>query len=399
MDSLTQIVLGASVAEAALGKKIGNRAMIWGAIAGTIPDLDVLSNFFLSPIEALAFHRGITHSLVFEVVLGIIMGFTVKWLYAQHWHRWAGIIGWSLVATFVVGLLIYRLDFSWKSVLVAIFVLGLAIYIIFKRYFRSSYTTPEAHLTGWIWMFALALVTHPILDSFTTYGTQILLPFTDMRVAFNNIAVVDFFYTIPFLICVWIASRFDKNNIRRSQWNYAGLAISSLYMLLTIYNKIQVDHIFESSLDEAGVRYERYMTSPSLMTNILWSGVAETDTSYVFGSYSFFDTETRFLLHTIKKDRANLNDQLNSDSTLKTLRWFSDDYYIMERESDQKIKYYDLRFGAFKLSPEQPEKFMFNFDLEVDGDGNVILLGQNRNRKEMDVRKVMKVFIDRIAGI
>jgi len=42
MDSITQIVLGAAVGDAVLGKKIGNRAMVWGAIAGTIPDLDVL---------------------------------------------------------------------------------------------------------------------------------------------------------------------------------------------------------------------------------------------------------------------------------------------------------------------------------------------------------------------
>ena len=62
MDSLTQIVLGAAVAEASLGKKIGNRAMVWGAIAGTLPDLDVIANGFMSPVDALAFHRGPTHS-------------------------------------------------------------------------------------------------------------------------------------------------------------------------------------------------------------------------------------------------------------------------------------------------------------------------------------------------
>ena len=66
MDSLTQIVLGAAVGELALGKKIGNRAMIWGAIGGTIPDLDVLANAFMHPIDSLAFHRGITHSIFFQ---------------------------------------------------------------------------------------------------------------------------------------------------------------------------------------------------------------------------------------------------------------------------------------------------------------------------------------------
>jgi inner membrane protein len=64
MDSLTQMVLGAAVGEATLGKKVGNRAMMWGAVAGTLPDLDVIANFFMSPIDALAFHRGITHAAI-----------------------------------------------------------------------------------------------------------------------------------------------------------------------------------------------------------------------------------------------------------------------------------------------------------------------------------------------
>ena len=52
MDSLTQIVLGASVAEASLGKKIGNKAIVLGALAGTIPDLDIISRFFVDDLTA-----------------------------------------------------------------------------------------------------------------------------------------------------------------------------------------------------------------------------------------------------------------------------------------------------------------------------------------------------------
>jgi len=58
MDSFTQIALGAAVGETVLGKKVGNRAMVWGAVGGTIPDLDILANFFTDEMTALAFHRG-----------------------------------------------------------------------------------------------------------------------------------------------------------------------------------------------------------------------------------------------------------------------------------------------------------------------------------------------------
>ena len=97
MDSLTQIILGAAVSEAALGKKIGNRAMVWGAIAGTIPDLDVISNFFMSPIDALAFHRGFTHSFTFCIITSLILAFLVQKMYSLPYHKWFGISGWGFL--------------------------------------------------------------------------------------------------------------------------------------------------------------------------------------------------------------------------------------------------------------------------------------------------------------
>lgn len=69
MDSLTQIVLGASVGEVVLGRKIGNRAPIYGAIAGTIPDLDVITGYFLDTVTAIEVHCGFSHSIVFSVLV------------------------------------------------------------------------------------------------------------------------------------------------------------------------------------------------------------------------------------------------------------------------------------------------------------------------------------------
>ena len=68
MDSLSQIVLGASVAEASIGRKVGNKAMFWGAVAGTIPDLDVFSKYVVDTVGSLWFHRTVTHSLIFCIV-------------------------------------------------------------------------------------------------------------------------------------------------------------------------------------------------------------------------------------------------------------------------------------------------------------------------------------------
>ena len=78
MDSLTQIVLGAAVGEVVLGKKVGNKAMLYGAIAGTIPDFDVFASYFTDTVSALSIHRGFTHSIVFSILFAPIFGWLVS---------------------------------------------------------------------------------------------------------------------------------------------------------------------------------------------------------------------------------------------------------------------------------------------------------------------------------
>ena len=86
MDSLTQIVLGASVAEATLGKKIGNKAIVLGAIAGTIPDLDIVTRFFVDDLTASVMHRGFSHSLIFPFVAALILAWILKKIYSSYTH-------------------------------------------------------------------------------------------------------------------------------------------------------------------------------------------------------------------------------------------------------------------------------------------------------------------------
>ena len=78
MDSLTQIVLGAAVGELTLGRKIGNRAILWGAIAGTIPDLDVITTHFVDVITANEWHRGFSHSIFFCLIASPVFAWLVR---------------------------------------------------------------------------------------------------------------------------------------------------------------------------------------------------------------------------------------------------------------------------------------------------------------------------------
>ena len=166
MDSLTQIVLGAACGEAVLGRKIGNKALLFGAIGGTIPDLDVFVGSLLhnNEIDAMLFHRGFMHSILF-----------------------------SVLAAFALGWLVHKLYNKGK---------------------RLGTTTRN----NWISLFFWSLFTHPILDCFTPYGTQLFMPFSNYRVAFNNIAVADPLYTLPFLICMIVLLFFNRQGDMRRLW-------------------------------------------------------------------------------------------------------------------------------------------------------------------------------------
>jgi inner membrane protein len=159
MDILSQTVLGATVGEVVLGKKAGNKAILWGAVGGIIPDLDVFVASLFSDVDGLFVHRGFSHALVFAFILGPI--------------------------------------------------LGLLIHKIHKR---------NQNITKFDWMklIFLAIFTHPILDYMTTYGTGAFLPFSGYRIEFNNIAIVDVFYTVPLLLVLIVIMFIDRlSKLRR----------------------------------------------------------------------------------------------------------------------------------------------------------------------------------------
>lgn len=371
MDSLTQITLGAAVGEVVLGKKVGSRAMLWGAIGGTIPDLDVLSNFAADQISALAVHRAITHSFAFAFIAPPILGYLVAKLYQQEdsfLSKSFGLVGVGLLAFVFIGILPMPVDAidAFKMALaisVGIMLFPLVLWIREKRKMPS----PERHAANWkdwSWLFFWAILTHPLLDACTTYGTQLFQPFWDYRVAFNNISVVDPLYTLPFLICVIIASRFGFKNRNRRMVNYLGIALSCGYLLFTFYNKLQVDRVFKNSLEQQALDYERFTTSPTIFNNILWQGVAESDTAFFHGLYAITDDKREIKSFTVIPKNHELIDHWEEERPIKILKWFSNGYYnVLERE-DGQLQLNDLRYGSMSMEFEKEEDFVFKFLLD-----------------------------------
>ncbi len=366
MDSLSQIVLGAAVGEAVLGRRIGNRAMIWGAVAGTIPDMDVLGQYFLSELDNLAFHRGISHSLVFCVVGAWVFGWVTDRLYSSRHHAWLA-LGTKAAAAVVVGFVVNFLfqifaPGSWWPVAVYIPLVAIGLWRHgHRRYFSGDWKAPNADVRGWVLLFFWGFLTHVLLDCFTTYGTQIFAPFSDVRVAWGTVAVVDPLYTFPFLVCLLIAARFTRNDSRRRVWNRVGLGWSCLYLTLTALNYHQVHRTIEGSLHEQGMSYKHFLITPTIFNNLLWNVVVDTEEAFLLGQYSILD-EIPIAFHPTSKGYELLHN-LDTDETLGVLRWFSDGYLNAVRRNDGSLQLNDLRFGTFSGRAKDADDYIFRFKL------------------------------------
>lgn len=354
--------------------------MLWGAIAGTFPDLDVVANVVTDEISALAFHRAITHSALFAVAAPVGMGWLVHRLYLRREDRgkfrydltkvWLGLL--AIVTLGSIGMPIAVYDTLKVGLAVSLTMIALVIVVYARERWRKRTQPPDnASTRGWAWLFFWAILTHPLLDCCTTYGTQLFQPFWDYRVAFNNISVVDPVYTLPFLICVIIASRLTKAHPRRQLFNWLGIGLSSAYMLFTFFNKLHINNVFESSLAEQQITYQRYSTYPTIFNNLLWQGLAEGDSVYYHGVYSILDREPKVKSFTVIPKNHELLASYGEDRVAEILKWFSNGYYTLSDEPAIGLQFYDLRFGSIDQTFDESTDYIFSFRLVPDEEGKL----------------------------
>ena len=285
MDSLTQIVLGASVAEASLGKKIGNKAIVLGAFAGTIPDLDIISRFFVDDLTASVMHRGFSHSLLFPFVAAPILAWVLKKIY-------------------------------------------------------SNYT--DVSFNDWFKMFFLSIITHPLLDAQTTWGTQLLWPF-EWRIAIENIFIIDPIYTLPFLTFLILTAFHDRLSKKRKLYNSLGLIISSTYLLATLAFKGMAHYKIAEALEKNDIEYKDINTRATYFNSVLWSAQIELEDSYMFTYYSLFDKSMPVFTKKFPKNHDMLKPFID-EKKIQQLIILSNGSYIMTNEND-KLIFWNLKLG------------------------------------------------------
>ena len=300
MDSLTQIVLGAAVAEVIAGKKLGNRAILYGGVLGTIPDLDVLVGSFYDIVTSNYIHRGFSHSILFFLLASPLLGMVLK-----------------------------------------------------KIERKNGLTLREGILMAF-W----CLFTHALLDAFTNWGTQLFWPF-ERRISIQSIFVIDPLYTLPFLFCLIMAMRYKRNDPRRGRWNRLGLVLSCSYLMLTLFLQTYARHRFKEALERQDITYSKVSVRPAPLNAILWNSNVEIPNGYLLGEYSIFDRspiEYRYFA----KDSTLLGGQIDSPIARKLIK-MSEGWYSISK-SGGKLYFNDLRFGLISQHSQEPE-FVFRYEL------------------------------------
>lgn len=181
MDPLTHLALGACTGEVLLGKRFGKKAMFWGALAANLPDVDTVTGLFVPGDEALLLHRGITHSLLFALLAGLLLAVIFGRLYRR--------IGFGYFALF----------------------------------------------------FCAEIALHDLLDTCTSYGTGLLEPFSHNRFSFHFLFVVDPLFTISLLTASILLLLKKPRGSARPKWAACGMLVSLLYVCVALYCKSRLD--------------------------------------------------------------------------------------------------------------------------------------------------------------
>ena len=326
MDSFTQIVLGIAVAEVCAGKRLKNKTFLYGAILGTLPDLDVAVGSFLNPVDGVMIHRGISHSLLLFLFLSPLLGWLISKIEKNK--------------------------------------------IIFVR---------ATLMVFW------CLFTHVLLDMFTSWGTQILWPLKS-RFALKTIFVIDPLYTIPLLISLIYVWR-NKDNFLRMRYVKRGLYISSVYLLLSCCIKLLALNKFEKALQKQGIVYSEIIVKPTAFNLILWNANVSTDNSYLLSDYSLFDSQPISFKNYSKN--AALESQLKGNSDYRKLQKISEGWYIIS-EKNQALYFNDLRFGLLNDNPENPQfAFSYQF-MDTNSGLKAVEVPKQRRDGKLFLKKIFK---------
>ena len=284
MDSLTQLALGAAVGEATAGRQVGRRALLWGAVLGTLPDLDVFVPLG-DAVRDFTYHRSASHSLLVLAALTPLM-----------------------------------------------------VWLILK-----FHPTTAEHRKRWFVLVYLVFATHVLLDSFTVYGTQIFWPLITTPMTWSTIFIIDPLYTVPLLLGIIAALIAARDKTWGHTANTIGLVLSSTYLMWTLGAKLHVEQVAHRTLQQQNIANNAVLTTPTPFNSLLWRILAVDDGHYYEGFYSVLDDVPGIRFQRYPR-MPELIEPLHDSWPVQRLQWFTKGFYATSLNG-RNIIVTDLRMG------------------------------------------------------
>ncbi|ERL52330.1 hypothetical protein BJB45_10205 [Halomonas huangheensis] len=304
MDSLTQAALGAALSGAIMGRRLGRKSLLIGAALGTLPDLDVVIDYG-DAVTNVTYHRGFSHSLFVLTGLATLL---------------------ALVA-------------------------------------RRLAPARDISLQHWWWLFWLCLITHPLLDAITTYGTQLWWPLTvSQPSALPLVFIIDPLYSLPLVATLLVGLALGDG--RRIQRLAGGaLMISCLYLLLSLGIRHWVEHRVAPALAEHQLADAPRLVQPTPFNILLWRVTAVDGNRHAETTVGVFDGDTPPLIEIFQRG-AELEPAALAIDKGRRLDWFAGpflQYEIVSADDRQWLMATDMRLGF-------PGNHSFRFSLAVRAD-------------------------------
>lgn len=293
MDSLTQFTLGAALGEACLGRKAGVKAALIGGVCATLPDLDSLVPYG-SAVASFTYHRSFSHSLIVLSLLSPILAWVVMKLVKP----------------------------------------------------------PSGQRPHWFLLIFVALVTHPLLDVFTVYGTQLLWPLYVYPFSGSSIFIVDPLYTLLLALGVLLAVTTPRRSHQRPWFNWAGILLSCAYLSWGVAARFHVESSMRDELEERGLAFERLLATPAPLNTVLWRVVVMVEDGYWEAFFPMTQGREGLEMH-FQPDDKSLLAGLENHWPVERLKWFTHGFYSV-RERAGEVLISDLRMG---LEPD----YVFTF--------------------------------------
>lgn len=313
MDSLTHIALGACIGEAFFEKGFGKKAMIWGALSQSIPDIDFITSFWLNTPESLLAHRGFTHSILFALLIIPVFALTAEKIHRPH-------------------------NIAFKT---------------------------------WLLFFGTEIFAHLFIDGYNNYGVGWFEPISHLRYSFNAIYVADPFFSIAPGMAIFMLVILNSHNPRRKFWWKFGVWLPLVYLGYCTLNKININRDVKEILISQHIPNERYFTTPAPLQNWLWYVVSGNDTGYWVGFRSVFDRKKEINFQYFPKYDSLLS-KVNDREEVQKLKRFSQQMYTVEKWGDTLV-FNDLRFGQVIGWKEPRGKFVFHYFLQHPNQNTLVV--------------------------